>query len=95
MSDNIYNNLPPSTRRLPFHAKRIFLKFYTKSLSMRMSKEDAIKIAWSAVKRKYYKNNNRQWVAYVDDNEFDTTTSDDDDESFNANTDIDDGYYEH
>ncbi|QHB21696.1 ChaB-2 [Artaxa digramma nucleopolyhedrovirus] len=84
MSNLTFNDLPLSTRHLPFHGKRIFLKFYTKSVSMHMSKSDACTVAWAAVKRKYYKNNNHQWIAYADDNEFDTTPDDectDDDES--------------
>ncbi|ADB84394.1 ChaB2 [Apocheima cinerarium nucleopolyhedrovirus] len=74
-------NLPQSTQSLPFHGKRIFHKYYVKSLNMNISTNDAAKVAWSAVRRKYYKSGGL-WVPFVDDNEFDTTScSSDDSES--------------
>ncbi|ABI35803.1 ChaB2 [Ectropis obliqua nucleopolyhedrovirus] len=74
-----YSNLPVSTLHLPYHGKRIFLKYYTQCLERCMTKKGATKVAWSAVKRKYYKKNGI-WVAFADDNDFDTTTTNSDTE---------------
>ncbi|AWW14402.1 ChaB2 [Hyposidra talaca nucleopolyhedrovirus] len=70
-------NLPQSVAHLPHHGKRIFLKFYNKSIDLDISPMGAYRIAWSAVRRKYYKRDG-VWVPYANANDYDTTSSEDD-----------------
>ncbi|QYC92759.1 ChaB-2 [Trabala vishnou gigantina nucleopolyhedrovirus] len=94
MNDEVsITNLPISTQNLPYNGKRIFLKFYIKSLNMGISKEDSITIAWSAVQRKYYLSNDGQWLAYSDANCYDTTDDEENsnDDDYEENSD-DDNY---
>jgi len=67
------NDLPPTLRRvLPKEAQEIYLKTfnsafkeYGESVKRRFGEpleEVAIKVAWSAVKKKYEKNDNGSWV---------------------------------
>nr|WUR10805.1 chaB3 [Calliteara abietis nucleopolyhedrovirus] len=84
---NVFN-LPKPVKLLPHQGQRIFVKFYTRATKMGICAEAAYKIAWSAVKRKYYKANGR-WVPYTDDNDFDTTPSNSDDEDEDENGDDD------
>ncbi|AHH82627.1 ChaB2 [Buzura suppressaria nucleopolyhedrovirus] len=70
-------NLPQSVTHLPYHGKRIFIKFYNKSIDLDISPMGAYRIAWSAVRKKYYKHNS-VWVPYANANDYDTTSSEDD-----------------
>ncbi|AKC91712.1 chaB2 [Lambdina fiscellaria nucleopolyhedrovirus] len=69
-----FQNLPLSARQLPYNGKRIYIKFYNKTLKMCRFDEAAHNVAWTAVKRKYYKRKG-QWVAFADANDYDTTDS--------------------
>ncbi|QWO71583.1 ChaB2 [Orgyia pseudotsugata single capsid nuclopolyhedrovirus] len=71
------SDLPRLTHTLPFHGRRIFLKFYNRGMRMGLSKQAANRVAWVAVKKKYYKIDGC-WLPYADDNYFDTTSSDSD-----------------
>ncbi|AGR56800.1 Chab-2 [Hemileuca sp. nucleopolyhedrovirus] len=81
-----FSDLPKSTLSLPYHGKRIFLKFYTKSIQLCMSKKAASRIAWKAVKRKYYKTPNGTWKPYDDSNSFDTTCTSSDNNTCSSNS---------
>jgi cation transport regulator ChaB len=76
--------LPPSTRNLPYHGKRIFMKFFNRALKKYNSDKEATKVAWQAVKRKYYKHND-QWLSRPDANDEDTTTTSSDSYSSDNN----------
>ncbi|ADD73768.1 ORF59 [Lymantria xylina nucleopolyhedrovirus] len=69
-------DLPSSTRALPYNGKRIYLKFYNKSIKMRNSPSVADAIAWTAVKRKYYCDAG-EWLPFADANDYDTTPTED------------------
>lgn len=73
-------DLPTSTRALPYNGKRIYLKFYNKSIKMRNSPTTADAIAWTAVKRKYYCDRG-EWLPFADANDYDTTTTEEEDSS--------------
>nr|QDE14918.1 ac60 [Lymantria dispar multiple nucleopolyhedrovirus] len=72
-------DLPTSTRALPYNGKRIYLKFYNKSIKMRHSPTAADAIAWTAVKRKYYCHDG-EWLPFADANDYDTTTTEEEEE---------------
>nr|AJR20337.1 ChaB-2 [Lymantria dispar multiple nucleopolyhedrovirus]AQQ80084.1 ChaB-2 [Lymantria dispar multiple nucleopolyhedrovirus] len=72
-------DLPTSTRALPYNGKRIYLKFYNKSIKMRNSPTTADAIAWTAVKRKYYCDRG-EWLPFADANDYDTTTTEEEEE---------------
>ncbi|ABY65759.1 chaB2 [Orgyia leucostigma nucleopolyhedrovirus] len=82
-------DLPRLTSALPYHGKRIFFKFYNRGIRMGLSAESARRVAWVAVKRKYYKVDGC-WLPYLDDNDFDTTDDDDDDNDNNDNFKVSD-----
>ncbi|AUV65374.1 ChaB-like [Alphabaculovirus myunipunctae] len=69
-------SLPTSTHNLPYNGKRIYLKFFNRAYEKYGNEATAAKIAWQAVKRKYYKRND-EWIVRADANEYDTTTTDD------------------
>lgn len=75
------SKLPADAKRLPYNGKRIFIKFYTRARKY-SDERGSINIAWRAVFRKYYCENN-SWHAHDDANNYDTTTTTDDDTSTN------------
>jgi cation transport regulator ChaB len=79
-------DLPTSTRALPYNGKRIYLKFYNKSIKMRNSPTTADAIAWTAVKRKYYCDRG-EWLPFADANDYDTTTTEEEEDSSTTTTD--------
>nr|AMO27917.1 hypothetical protein [Lymantria dispar multiple nucleopolyhedrovirus] len=78
-------DLPTSTRALPYNGKRIYLKFYNKSIKMRNSPTTADAIAWTAVKRKYYCDRG-EWLPFADANDYDTTTTEEEEDSSTTTT---------
>lgn len=76
MYQNI-SELPQSVQRLPYEAKRIFLKTFNSSIKYYRNEQTAFRIAWSSVKRKYYKSNSGLWISYSNANDYDTTSTDD------------------
>jgi hypothetical protein len=66
--------LPDSLHNLPYNGKRIFNKFYTRSLHKFNSTRIATKLAVCAVRKKYMLVNGR-WQARPDANNTDTTSS--------------------
>nr|WAK98412.1 ORF62 [Lymantria dispar multiple nucleopolyhedrovirus] len=78
-------DLPTSTRTLPYNGKRIYLKFYNKSIKMRNSPTTADAIAWTAVKRKYYCDRG-EWLPFADANDYDTTTTEEEEEDSSTTT---------
>ncbi|AUR45116.1 chab-like protein [Spilosoma obliqua nucleopolyhedrosis virus] len=66
--------LPQKLHNLPHNGKRIFYKFYDRSLRKFGSKEIAVKLAVCAVRKKYTLIDG-QWRARPDANEADTTSS--------------------
>ncbi len=70
------SELPTTTKKLPYHGKRIFMKAFNNAREYYDSEDTAFAVAWSAVKRKYRKNKSGRWVAREDANDFDTTQSD-------------------
>nr|AMO27734.1 ChaB-like peptide [Lymantria dispar multiple nucleopolyhedrovirus] len=79
-------DLPTSTRALPYNGKRIYLKFYNKSIKMRHSPTAADAIAWTAVKRKYYCHDG-EWLPFADANDYDTTTTEEEEEDSSTTAD--------
>ena len=55
------SELPKQVKSLPLKAKKIWLKAFNASYH-KYGEESAIKIAWSAVKKKYTKNKKGVWV---------------------------------
>ncbi|AIU41285.1 chaB [Sucra jujuba nucleopolyhedrovirus] len=80
MSQVTFSSLPFTVQQLPYNGKRIFIKFYNKCIQLGMSKLAAYRIAWSAVRKKYYRSDDR-WLPFTDANEYDTTSSESDDSS--------------
>ncbi|ABI13844.1 hypothetical protein AGNV_102 [Anticarsia gemmatalis nucleopolyhedrovirus] len=66
--------LPDSLHNLPYNGKRIFNKFYDRSLQKFNSAEIATKLAVCAVRKKYMLIDGR-WQARPDANDSDTTSS--------------------
>nr|UIX56218.1 FP protein [Hyphantria cunea nucleopolyhedrovirus]UIX56363.1 FP protein [Hyphantria cunea nucleopolyhedrovirus] len=66
--------LPEKLHNLPHNGKRIFYKFYDRSLRKFGSKEIAVKVAVCAVRKKYTLVDG-QWRARADANDADTTSS--------------------
>ncbi|QEI03663.1 CHAB-LIKE2 [Rachiplusia nu nucleopolyhedrovirus] len=88
---NRMSELPRAAKKLPYHGKRIFMKAFNSAFRYYDSEETAFAVAWSAVKRKYKKNNSGKWVARSDANEYDTTTTESSSSSSsNEETDDDD-----
>jgi cation transport regulator len=57
------SDLPDSVKdNLPGHAKEIFKEAFNSALDEYNKEETAFKVAWSAVKKKYEKNNDGDWV---------------------------------
>lgn len=75
-----------NSQSLPYHAKRIYIKFYERAKQIYGSDKIACRVAWSAVKRKYYQLRNGKWVPYADDNDFDTTTTDSESDDSESDT---------
>jgi len=48
---------------LPHHAQEIFKEAFNASLEEYKNEETAFKVAWSAVKNKYYKDKDGNWTA--------------------------------
>nr|AFS51971.1 DekiORF94 [Dendrolimus kikuchii nucleopolyhedrovirus] len=87
--------LPRCYYNLPYNGKRIFEKFYERSLQKYKSKQVARKLACCAVRKKYIYINN-QWRARSDANNTDTTSTeeeddddDDDDDSRTSESGVD------
>ncbi|NHM31270.1 ChaB family protein [Neobacillus terrae] len=56
-------NLPESVREhLPDHAKEIFKEAFNAATEEYHDEETAFKVAWSAVKKKYKKGEDGEWV---------------------------------
>ncbi|AAC59062.1 FP [Orgyia pseudotsugata multiple nucleopolyhedrovirus] len=66
--------LPEKLHNLPHNGKRIFYKFYDRSLRKFGSREVAVKLAVCAVRKKYTLVRG-QWRARPDANDADTTSS--------------------
>ncbi|AGR57127.1 ChaB-like protein [Choristoneura rosaceana nucleopolyhedrovirus] len=66
--------LPEKLYNLPHNGKRIFYKFYDRSLRKFGSKEIAVKLAVCAVRKKYTQING-QWQPKSNVNDADTTSS--------------------
>ncbi|UZE89766.1 ChaB2 [Parapoynx stagnalis nucleopolyhedrovirus] len=77
------DKLPKNYNNLPYNGKRIFEKFYNRSLEIYKSKKIALKLANCAVRKKYMYLNNI-WYVRPDANDTDTTSSS---ESDNSDTD--------
>lgn len=57
------NDLPDSVKdSLPHHAKEIFKEAFNSASDEYDEEETAFKVAWSAVKTKYEKNDDGKWV---------------------------------
>ncbi|KSU84913.1 cation transport regulator [Fictibacillus enclensis] len=55
--------LPDSVKdNLPHHAQEIFKAAFNSASEEYKEEETAFKVAWSAVKNKYEKNDNDEWV---------------------------------
>jgi len=55
-------DLPDSVKKhLPPHAQEIYLKSFNNAFEHYKEEETAIKVAWSAVKKKYEKTNSGMW----------------------------------
>lgn len=55
--------LPDSVKdNLPHHAQEIFKEAFNSASEEYKEEETAFKVAWSAVKNKYEKNDNDEWV---------------------------------
>lgn len=55
--------LPDSVKdNLPHHAQEIFKEAFNSASKEYKEEETAFKVAWSAVKQKYEKNDNDHWV---------------------------------
>lgn len=67
--------LPKCYQNLPYNGKRIFEKFYKRSLHKYKSERIATKLACCAVRKKYI-NLNGTWQARPDANDTDTTSID-------------------
>jgi cation transport regulator len=58
------NDLPDNVKdHLPSHAQEIFKEAFNSALDEYKEEETAFKVAWSAVKHKYEKSSNGDWVA--------------------------------
>ncbi|MCQ6265622.1 ChaB family protein [Fictibacillus sp. WQ 8-8] len=51
---------------LPHHAQEIFKEAFNSASDEYKEEETAFKVAWSAVKKKYKKNDNDEWVKKED-----------------------------
>ncbi|ANF29729.1 chaB-like protein [Catopsilia pomona nucleopolyhedrovirus] len=69
--------LPKYYQNLPYNGKRIFEKFYDRSLEKYNSKRLATKLACCAVRKKYMYIDGK-WQARADANYTDTTSTDSD-----------------
>ncbi|MFY4776124.1 ChaB family protein [Metabacillus sp. RGM 3146] len=57
------NELPDSVKdNLPKHAQEIFKEAFNSANEEYKKEETAFKVAWSAVKQKYEKNSDGNWV---------------------------------
>ncbi len=56
-------DLPSNIRaHLPVHAQEIYKEAFNNALEQYGNEQTAFKVAWSAVKKRYEKNNYGQWV---------------------------------
>ncbi|AXI08505.1 cation transporter [Oceanobacillus zhaokaii] len=63
MPYNTLSDLPESVRdNLQHHAQEIFKEAFNSASDEYDKEETAFKVAWSAVKQKYKKNNNGNWI---------------------------------
>ncbi|RDW19679.1 ChaB family protein [Oceanobacillus chungangensis] len=63
MPYNTLSDLPESVRdNLPHHAQEIFKEAFNSASDEYDEEETAFKVAWSAVKQKYKKNDNGNWI---------------------------------
>lgn len=65
------------------------MKAFNNALKTYDTEEAAYRVAWAAVKRKYYKNKNGRWVSYANANSYDTTSSSKSDSSTTTESDTD------
>ena len=57
------SDLPDSVKdNLPHHAQEIFKEAFNSASEEYVEEETAFKVAWSAVKKKYEKNDDDKWV---------------------------------
>ncbi|MDQ0220356.1 cation transporter [Peribacillus cavernae] len=57
------NELPDAVKdNLPHHAQEIFKEAFNSASDEYKEEERAFKVAWSAVKKKYKKDDNDKWV---------------------------------
>lgn len=57
------NELPSSVKsNLPHHAQEIFMAAFNSAYDQYGNEERAMKVAWGAVKKKYQKDDNGEWV---------------------------------
>lgn len=67
--------VPKRFQNLPYNGKRIFKKFYDRSLKKFKSDSVALKLAYCAVRKKYFCVNGK-WKVRPDANDTDTTSID-------------------
>ncbi|AAK85618.1 hypothetical protein [Epiphyas postvittana nucleopolyhedrovirus] len=79
--------LPNKLRNLPYNGKRIFYKFYKRSLHKFNSTKIAYKLAVCAVRKKYMLIHGR-WQARPDANQTDTTSSSSSDTDSNDDSNV-------
>lgn len=62
MPYNSLKNLPDAVKdNLPHHAQEIFKEAFNSASEQYDEEETAFKVAWSAVKNEYEKNDNDEW----------------------------------
>lgn len=52
----------PIRQHLPHHAQEIYLAAFNSAWNQYGQEENAHKVAWSAVKKSYHKNEKAEWV---------------------------------
>lgn len=83
---NFIDKLPKNYISLPYNGKRIFKKFYYRSLQKYKSERIALKLACCAVRKKYIYLNNR-WHVRSDANNSDTTSSSENNSDIDSTSD--------
>ncbi|WLR57245.1 ChaB family protein [Mesobacillus subterraneus] len=68
MPYNSLKDLPDSVKdNLPHHAQEIFKEAFNSASEQYDEEETAFKVAWSAVKNEYEKNDDDEWVRKEED----------------------------
>lgn len=86
---NFSNKFPKKYYSLPSNGKRIFKKFYDRSLQKYKSERIALKLACCAVRKKYIFINNK-WHVRSEANNSDTTSSSESSSDITSSTDTED-----